>query len=226
MIPPLIVRRARELGLGIIAITDHNTAENVAAVQKAAAGSDLVVLPGMEVQTREEVHIICIYDTLEQVIAWQETVYAHLPDRPNVPEVFGAQFVVDETGDLLRHNERLLLTSTSLSLEETVAGVIELGGLAIAAHVDRPSYSVLANLGFVPEGLPLDALELSVHADREALSRRYPELDRWPLVVSGDAHRLSEMRAGTRFWMGDRSTQEMRRALCRAWGCQIELTRL
>ena len=79
MIPPLIVRRAHELGLGLIAITDHNTAENVAAVQAAAAGSGIVVLPGMEVQTREEAHMLCLFDTIDQVLGFQELIYASLP---------------------------------------------------------------------------------------------------------------------------------------------------
>jgi PHP family Zn ribbon phosphoesterase len=197
MIPPFIIKRAQELGLGAIAVTDHNTAENVAAVIEAAKGSGVAVLPGMELQTREEVHILCLFDGLEQVLAWQEVVYAHLPPLPNREEFFGAQFVVDETGEFVRMNERLLLTSTSLSVEEAVAGIRGLGGLPIAAHVDRPSYSLLANLGFIPDGLALAALELSRHTDPEAMRARYPQLGAWPLIVSGDAHQLCDLCART-----------------------------
>jgi predicted metal-dependent phosphoesterase TrpH len=130
MIPPFIIKRAQDLGLGAIAVTDHNTAENVEAVQRAAAGSGVAVIPGMELQTREEVHIVCLFDRLEQVLAWQETVYAHLPPLTNREEFFGAQFVVDETGDFICMNERLLLTSTSLSVEEAVSGGAGAGRVA------------------------------------------------------------------------------------------------
>jgi PHP family Zn ribbon phosphoesterase len=108
MIPPLIVKRASELALGIIAITDHNSAENVAAVIEAAESSDLTVLPGMEVHTREEVHLLCLFDSVQQALNWQEFVYAHLPPLRNNENLFGPQFVVDASGDLIRHNERLL----------------------------------------------------------------------------------------------------------------------
>jgi PHP family Zn ribbon phosphoesterase len=193
MIPPLIVRRARDLALGIIAITDHNSAENVSAVMEAAQGSDLTVLPGMEVQTKEEVHLVCLFDTAEQALDWQELIYAHLPPLKNNPDFFGAQFVVDATGDFIRYNERLLATSTSLSVEQVAAKVDGRGGLCIAAHVDRPSYSLLANLGFVPEGIRLAAVEITPRARAEELRRHHPSLRGYPFIYCGDVHRLDDM---------------------------------
>ncbi|MFN2169419.1 MAG: PHP domain-containing protein, partial [Anaerolineae bacterium] len=118
MIPPLIVRRARELGLGLIAVTDHNAALNVQAVIDAAAGSGLAVLPGMEVQSREEVHLVCLFDTVEQVRAWQERVWAALPDRHNDGDFFGAQYVVDAGGEYLYTEKRLLSVAAALSVED------------------------------------------------------------------------------------------------------------
>lgn len=206
MIPPLIVRRARELGLGLLAITDHNSAENVAAVQRAAQNSGIIVLAGMEVQTREEAHILCLYDTVEQALDWQALVYASLPPLVNREDVFGAQFVVDETGGFICQNERLLLTSTTLTVEDVVAGVRARGGVPIAAHVDRPSYSLLASLGFIPPDLALGALEV----------RNLPlppQVRGWPTIVSGDAHRLSEMRANMLVTMEQPSIRELELAL-------------
>ncbi len=159
MIPPLIVRRAKELGLGLIAITDHNSAENVGAVMRAAHGSGVTVLPGIELQTQEEVHLLCLFATEEQALAWQALVYACLPALRNRDDLFGAQYVVDETGELVRQNDRLLLTAAAFPLEEAVARVRELGGLPIAAHVDRMANGFMTNLGFVPPGLELAALE-------------------------------------------------------------------
>lgn len=193
MIPPLIVRRARELALGIIAITDHNSAENVAAVVAAAQGHELRVLPGMEVQTREEVHLLCLFDTAEQALDLQEVVYAHLPPLRNRDEIFGPQFVVDASGDFVRYNDRLLLTSVSLSVDEVARAVRERQGLCIAAHIDRPAFSLLANLGLVPPDAHFAALELSRHANVEEIRRHHPSTAGYAVICSGDAHRLEEM---------------------------------
>ena len=163
-------------------MTDHNAAGNCAAVMRAAAGSGLTVLPGMEVQTSEEVHVLCLFDTLEQALTWQGTVYDHLPERPNPEDVLGAQYVVDAEGDYLRTETRLLLTSSDLSLDDVVRRVRALGGLAIPAHIDRPSFSLLANLGFVPPSLDVPALELFRLTDPATAILRQPELAGWPLI--------------------------------------------
>ena len=215
MIPPLIIRQARKVGLDIIAITDHNSAENVAAVMEAAKGSGITVLPGMEVQTQEEAHIICLFDTLQQVHHWQEIVYAHLPDQKNPDDVFGPQFVVGATGEFIRYNERLLLTSALLSVEQVVEEVNREGGICIASHVDRPSYSLLSVLGFIPPGIALAAVEISARTTLEEAYRRFPELVNYPIVVSGDAHRLDEIIARTIFEIEEPSIAELRLALDR-----------
>jgi len=192
MIPPLIVRTAIERGIHIIAVTDHNASANVAAVQQAAEGSTLTVLPGMELQTREEVHVLCLFDTLDQLTAWQAVVDAHLPDMENNIEYFGEQFVVDHTGEFIRRETRLLITSANLSLTQAIVGVTELGGLAVPAHVDRTAFGLIAILGFVPTDVPIKALEISRHLRPDTAVQKYPQLDGMPLLRGGDAHRLDE----------------------------------
>jgi hypothetical protein len=223
MIPPLIVQRARELGLELLAVTDHNAARNVAAVAAAAAGTGITVLPGMEVQSREEVHLVCLFDTLEQVLAWQERVFAALPDRENDEAFFGAQFVVDAEGEYLETERRLLSISTALSVEQVVAGVRALGGIVLAAHVDRPSFSLVANLGFVPPGLEIAGIELSRRADPAAALQRLPQLRAHGLVVSGDAHRLEEMTARTMFKVKVPVVAELALALAGSEGRRVEI---
>ena len=223
MIPPLIVRRARDLGLELIAITDHNAAHNVGAVIEAAAGTGLAVMPGMEVQTREEVHLVCLFDTLPRVYAWQEQVFAALPERDNDDDYFGAQFVVDATGEYLYTETRLLATSTRLSVEETVAGVRELGGIVLAAHVDRPSFSLIGNLGFVPAGLDIAGLELTRSAHPAEVARRLPQVGQFGQVVSGDAHRLSEITARTMFKVRAPTVTELALALAGRDGRRVEI---
>jgi len=195
----------------------------VAAVQRAAQGSGVAVLAGMELQTREEVHLLCLFDTVDQACAWREVVWRSLPELPNREEVFGAQFVVDETGDYVRTEERLLLTSTSLAIEEAVAGVREAGGLPIAAHVDRPSFSLLANLGFIPPGLALAALEISHRQPPVEIVATHPQVQGWPLITSGDAHRLSEMYAGTLFTVANPTVAELALALRGEGGRKVKL---
>lgn len=223
MIPPLIVRRARELGLGLIAITDHNSAANAGAVMRAAEGSGVAVLAGMELQTQEEVHLLCLFDTAEQALAWQARVDSLLPPLANDDELFGAQYIVDETGDLVRQDERLRLVAAALSIEEAVTGVRALGGLPIAAHVDRPANGLLSNLGFVPPGLALAALEISGRVLPEEASQRFPQIAGWPLVRSGDAHRLSEMRASTLLTLQSPRIRELALAFAGLEGRKVKL---
>lgn len=213
MIPPLIVQQALDLGIDVIAITDHNASANVAAVQKAAEGTPLVVLPGMELQTREEVHLLCLFETLEQLNAWQAEVDRRLPDLANRPEFFGEQFVVDETGDFLRREHRLLITSARISLSEAVARVHELDGLCIPAHIDRRAFSLIANLGLIPQDIPFDALEVSRHTTPAELTAQYPESRRFPLIMSGDVHRLDEFLGATTMIAAAPTFPELRLAL-------------
>jgi len=218
MIPPLIVRAARDKGLDLIAITDHNASANVAAVQQAARGSGLTVLPGMEVQTREEVHMLCVFDTLEQIAAWQQIVDAQLPALDNDIEHFGEQFVVDADGDFIRRETRLLIVSTSLSLEETVGHVNMIGGLAIPAHVDRKAFGLIENLGFVPPDLPIAAIEVSRHLPPADAVQKFPQLKGYPLVQGGDAHRLDELLGANVFELAAPTVAELKMALARTLG--------
>lgn len=188
MIPPLIVSEALELGIHLIAITDHNASTNIAAVMQAAAGTDLIVLPGMELQTREEVHLLCLFDTLEQIQSWQIEVDRLLPEVPNNIEFFGEQFVVDARGEFLRREERLLINSAAISLDQAAAQVRELGGLAIPAHVDRKANGLFSLLGLVPPGF--DTLEISRHVTPAGLVEKFPQAKGYPLLQSGDVHLL------------------------------------
>jgi 3',5'-nucleoside bisphosphate phosphatase len=223
MLPPFIVEEALEKGIQIIAVSDHNASANAAAVQKAALGSGLVVLPGMEVQTREEVHVLCLFSELEQLLAWQEVVDRHLPDFENDPEHFGEQLVVDEEGNFLEREPRLLITSTGLSIEAVFEQVTGLGGLAIPAHVDRTAFGLLANLGFVPPDLPVEALEITSRLNPAEAVQRHPQVRGYPLIQSGDAHRLEEILGLNQFCLAAPTLAEIRLALSGAEGRSLTL---
>jgi len=223
MIPPLIVSQAVEMGIHLIAITDHNASANVNAVMKAAEHTDLKVLPGMEVQTREDVHSLCIFDTLEQLEIFQSLVDSTMPDLQNKPDFFGPQYVVDSTGEFIREENRLLLTSCSLSLEDACKHVIELGGLFIPAHVNRHTNGLIANLGFVPPGLEASAIEISRHITLEDALLQFPQLGAFPLIQSGDVHRLDEFLAPNFLFIESPTISEIKLALHHQAGRSIEI---
>lgn len=192
MIPPLIVQAALENHIDIIAITDHNASANVSAVQQAADGSGLTVLPGMEVQTCEDVHLLCLFASLSELEIWQHTVDLSLPDTLNQPEHFGEQFIVDASGEFIRSEPRLLLTSTEFSIEEVLEKVDHLHGIVIPAHVNRSAFGLFPTLGFLAESWNFPALEISRHITPEILHGKFPSSKNHTLIQSGDVHRLDE----------------------------------
>ena len=216
MIPPLIVQRAQALHLDVIGIADHNTVDNAAAVIEAAqaiAGPHLTVLPGMEVTTREEVHMLALFDTTDQAHAWQSIVHAALPQLKNNAELFGDQYVVDATGKYIRTEERLLATATSLSVEQVVTHVNALDGICLPAHVDRPSFSIIASLGFIPPQLDIAGIEISSLTTLKKTVKWGAVLGDWGKIANSDAHRLSEMAARTRIRVAAPTVAEIRLAL-------------
>jgi 3',5'-nucleoside bisphosphate phosphatase len=202
MVPDLIVGRALERGLDLLGVVDHNSAENAAAMVVAAEGSGVSILPGMEVETREGVHLLTLFDRVDWLMRWQETVYNHLPPRENDERVFGTQLVVDPEGNLVDVNRRLLLTAVDLSLEEVIEQTQGNGGLCMPAHVDRPANGLLSVLGLLPEGFRTPALEISPRYDVDEALKQFPQLAGHALIRSSDAHTLEDIgKAVTILWM-------------------------
>ena len=136
-----------------------------------------------------------------------------MPDLRNKPDFFGPQYVVDPTGEFIREESRLLLTSCSLSLEDACRHVNELGGLFIPAHVNRHANGLLANLGFIPPGLEASAIEISRHITPEVALQQFPQLGAFPLIQSGDVHRLDEFLAPNFFSVEAPTIAEIKLAL-------------
>lgn len=206
MSPSAVVRWARERGIDIIAICDHNTAENVEAARRAAQETELAVIGGMELTSREEVHLLGLFDRSEDLASVQRIIYENLAGE-NEPEVFGEQLVMDENDRVVSHNRRLLIGATELTLAALVRLIHDYRGLAIASHIDRPSFSVLSQLGFIPQNLKLDAVE--IHSTRPS---DVPE--HLSVIRSSDAHRRDEVGSRcTRFLIEDGTVSEIARAL-------------
>lgn len=182
-----IVRAAKAAGLDGIMLSDHNSARNCPALAEACRREGFACLFGMEVTTAEEVHCLAVFDTLEQAAALTETVYAALPARRNVPEVFGDQPVVNADDEVEELESHLLGAPTRLSLREAGARIHALGGLFIAAHMDRSVFSITSQLGGLAGDEGFDALELSRYADAPSWRAKAQGL---PFIRSSDAHYL------------------------------------
>jgi PHP family Zn ribbon phosphoesterase len=213
MLPPLIVQEALAHGIQIISITDHNATANIAAVQKAAQGTGLIILPGMELQTEEDIHILCLFDTLDQVAELQKSVDKHLPQMTNDPEHFGVQLIVDSEGDLVAQEDRMLLTSVNFSITEAFYLVTNLNGLFIPAHIDRKAFGLLEILGFVPDNIPVEVLEISRHIKPNEVAQKFPQVRGYPLLQNGDVHRLEEFLGVTQFHIAAPTIEELRLAI-------------
>ncbi len=223
MSPRAVVDRALAAGLDIIAVTDHNTTENAAAVIEAARGTALAVLPGIELTTAEEVHILGLFDAGADLGPFQAAVYRNLPGRPRRRRKFVKdQVLVDAEDYVTGFSPRCLFGATLFSVHEAVDLIHDHGGLAIACHVDRESFSILSQLGFIPPGLGLEAVEVSprltVAEAREALG----PFDPLPMVRFSDAHKPEEIGcAVTDFVIASPSLEEIRKALAGEGGRRV-----
>jgi len=194
MHPAALVRRAVERRLDVIAICDHNASENVRYVIRAGRNEPLVIIPGMEITTSEEAHVLALMPGLDELGRIQKIIYDHLPGK-NDERLFGCQAVVNEKGEVEELNERLLIGAVQVSMNELIGIIHELGGLAVASHIDRESFSVISQLGFVDEDSGFDALEISRALGTAEARKRYPELSHYPFITSSDAHFLADIGA-------------------------------
>ncbi len=200
MTPNNIVNMAALSGLGAIAVSDHNTVGNVRAAMEVGKNCGVTVIPGMEVETAEEVHILTLYPSIEAAEDVAREVYKSLPDIKNRPDIFGEQLYMDKEDNVTGIEEKLLISPTSLSLDRLFCIVKSVGGLFIPAHVDRHSYSVLTNLGFIPDDLDIKAIEVSkATEDLAAYLTARPELARYKIFRNSDAHYLADISVAEAF---------------------------
>ncbi|NQT24884.1 PHP domain-containing protein [candidate division KSB1 bacterium] len=210
MLPTKIVQKAKLEGLDVIGICDHNSSENVTAIKKIGKRANLTVLGGIEVTSREEVHILALFENDKDLDEFQMMIYENL-QGVNDEDLFGSQLVVDEQDTIQSSNERLLIGATELSIDEIVDKVHSLNGIVIASHVDRERFGIIGQLGIIPEGLLLDGLELS-----SELSPNKEDLTsvNYPVVTFSDAHYLNDIgKNSTTFIVDAIQVDELKKAL-------------
>jgi hypothetical protein len=212
--PRAIVKAAVSRGINIIGIADHNASENVRPCIELGEKNGIAVIPGMEVTSAEEVHILCLFNNVSDLGMMQGKVYQRLGDGSNDPGKFGYQVIVDTKDNVLGFNDRLLLGATDMPVEEVVGYAREYGGIAIAAHVDRQMFSMTSQLGFVPPPPAFDAIEVSPRGDPEEYG-----IMGYSVIRTSDAHRPQDIGMGyTEFNLEEPTFEEIRMALTGAEG--------
>ncbi|MDR1701547.1 MAG: PHP domain-containing protein [Sporomusaceae bacterium] len=216
MTPANIVRYAIKHGIDIIALTDHNACDNVAAAMDAAAGTNVAVIPGMEVETREEVHVVVLFEKMRQLKEWEAYVDRHRTKRLNDAAKFGAQFIVDSDDNFIAEKQEMLLGSLNLALTDLTAKVGSLGGISIASHIDRPVYSIISQLGFIPPELNLTAVEISPRfSDSQKARAAFRSIGELAVLKNSDAHTIDDFVNGpkTKFYLAEATFSEIKQAL-------------
>lgn len=194
MTPNNIVNMAKLYDLDVIALTDHNSTLNCKAVMEAGKEIGLTVIPGMELCTAEEVHVVCLFPDTEKATAFGDFVHSTLPPIRNKPTVFGEQLVFDKNDNVLGFEHTLLITASSISANDVVSVVAGYGGICYPAHIDRGSYSIISNLGTIDDSFGFSCAEVADTDTIDALKAQHPFLNTLKILSSSDAHYLEHMR--------------------------------
>jgi hypothetical protein len=192
--PKRIVERAYQEGLNMIFITDHNSLENAEAAMKSSKNyKDLKVYPGMEITSKEEVHTLALFEYLDDAYKTQNYINSYLPDTDNEQE-YKEQIIANEKDEVEGFLKKSLFNAVNISIDGIVSLIHKNNGLAIAAHIDRESFSVIGQLGFIPEELQYDALEISPNMSLEKAKEVYREYNsRFKFVKGSDSHSLESI---------------------------------
>ncbi len=227
MSPANIVKAAARKGIDVLGITDHNSTKHGMLVKKLAAKKDIFVIAGAEVTTKEEIHCLTFFENNESLKVFQEYLDNHLPYVQNKVDVFGYQVVVNEEEEIVEEVDKLLISALDQSIDQVEEMVHSLNGLFIPAHIDRPSYSIFSQLGFIPVDLKADALEISRHSGGpEVMSEKHPELKSYTMIQSSDAHCPEQIGdGGCRFLIERPGFDEIKMALLGQEGRRVEIIR-
>jgi hypothetical protein len=224
MSPVNIVKKAKERGIDILGITDHNSTLHAPLIKELAGREGIMVLMGAEVTTKEEVHCLCFFEDEEKLSEFQKYLDQYLPKIPNDENKFGYQVVVNEKEEIVDEIECLLISGLNQSIEQIERKVHDLEGLFIPAHINKMINSIISQLGFLPPDLNVDALELSHHITKEEFLKKNKYLSKYNFIKSSDAHYVDNIgNVWTNFFMEELNFIEVKRALRGEEGRRVEL---
>lgn len=193
MTPANLVGMAAVKGLDVIALTDHNTCRNCPAALYHGKNYGVTVIPGMELTTEEEVHVICLFPTLKDALDFDAFVQKRLMSIPNREDIFGKQQIMDEEDEVTGTMEYLLINATSISFDEAFLQASSFHGIAYPAHVDKTSTSLISNLGFVPPGSTFSCAEFHSFKNLHRIRREHPYFNDCNVICCSDAHYLEDI---------------------------------
>jgi len=197
MTPNNIVNMSIIKELDVIAITDHNSIKNCRAAINAAKGTKLLVLAGMEIQTLEDVHLIVLFPDIDYAEKFDDAISEYRFNFPHKAEKFGDQMILDEKDQLIGYEKYTLMLSMGISIDKAIDMAIKYNGIAFPAHINRPSNSVIANLGFIPENWPIGAVEIFRQKENRSLVEEYSK--KYKIVSNSDAHYLKDISEAENF---------------------------
>ena len=193
MLPSNIVGMAALKELDVIAVTDHNSCGNCPAVMKLAEAYGVTAIPGMELTTEEEVHVVCLFPELDNAMEFDKYVHQCMMPFPNDEEGFGRQLFVDEYDNIISKEPYLLINATSIDFESVHGLVTKYGGIMIPAHIDKSSTSLLSNLGFIPPDSKFTCAEVKHIGFMDKILDANPYLKSCNIIHDSDAHYLEHI---------------------------------
>lgn len=214
MSPANIINEAIRKGLEIIGITDHNSTRHCSLVSRLGSEKGIFVMQGAEVTTKEEVHCLVFFEKSDALDLLQGYLDRNLPDIKNDPLVFGDQVAVNENEEIIYTEEKLLINATAIAMNDLEAFVHRNNGIFIPAHIDRPVNSVYSQLGFLPENMEADALEINARGLTGHFAKSNPEILSMRLITGSDAHYIHQIGSGyITFMLNEPTFEEVRMAL-------------
>lgn len=193
MIPENILGMAFTKGLNLIAITDHNSLKNCRPVIEHASEYGIIAIPGVELNTSEEIHVLMLFRTIEEAEIFDSFLERRLVKVFNNEKIFGKQEVVNMKGDTLYIEESLLINVTDISFDEIVKIADRFNAIIIPAHIDKDSNSVLSILGQIPENIGISLVEIKDKSKTDSLLESHPYLNKCKLLFNSDAHYLTDI---------------------------------
>lgn len=193
MTPANIVGMAAVKELDVIALTDHNSCQNCAAAMEAGQVFGVMVIPGMELTTQEEVHVVCLFGTLSDALTFDSYVYKQLQLIENDIRIFGKQIRMDAQDHILDSEPYLLTNATNISFDEVFSLVKKYNGIMIPAHIDKQANSLLSNLGFIPPDSQFTIVEIKDLKKLHAIQEKNPYVRNCKVLSNSDAHYLSDI---------------------------------